>query len=248
MIYKILFAITILAEFYTVPTFLKYYWPKKCKQSLLFKMISATLFVICGFSAMKVAGNNTSYAALMLIGFVFGWLGDLLLHSLKDKMLHFALGVVSFLVGHIFFISAFHHAIKTLNPEASLFAWYEILSIVVIIIAVVIFGIFKKYYQKKGPLVFALLAYGVFLVTMFVKAMTYCVTEWLDGTSDYMYPAIITAGVGALFFLLSDGSLGLILMGDEVKRGMRIFNIITYFIAQILLAVSILFIRSQIMF
>jgi len=248
MFFKILFGLSIFAEFFTVPVFLKYYWPKKCKQSLLFKMISATLFVICGYSAMKVAVNNTTYASLMLIGFVFGWFGDLLLHSLKDKMLHFALGVVSFLVGHIFFIAAFHHAIKTLNPEASLFAWYEIVSVVVIITAVVIFGIFKKYYQKKGPLVFALLAYGVFLVTMFVKAMVYCGTEWMYGINDYMYPAIITSGLGALFFLLSDGSLGLILMGDETKRGMRIFNIVTYFIAQILLAVSILFIRSQIMF
>ena len=246
MIYKILFAVTILAEFYTVPTFLKYYWPKKCKQSLIFKMISATLFVLCGVFAMKMANNVSSYAYLMIIGFVFGWFGDLLLHSLKDKMVHFALGVVSFLVGHIFFTAAFHHAIKTLNPEASLFAWYELVAIAVLLVAVVIFGICKKYYQKKGPLVFVLLFYGLFLVAMFVKAMTYCATEWLDGMSDYMYPAILTAGLGAFFFLLSDGSLGIILMGDETKRGMRIFNIVTYFIAQILLAASILFIRSQI--
>lgn len=246
MFFKLAFALTIIAEFFTVPVFLKYYWPKKCKESLTFKMISATLFVLCGLCAMKIAGNNTSYAALMLIGFVFGWLGDLLLHSLKDKMLHFILGVISFLVGHVFFIAAFHHAIKSLDPTASLFAWYEILSIAVIIAAVVVFAVCKKYYQKKGPMVIALIAYGVFLVTMFVKAMVYCFTEWNYGIGDYMYPAMITAGLGALFFLLSDGSLGLILMGDEVKRKMRIFNIITYFIAQILLAVSILFIRSSV--
>ncbi len=67
MFFKILFALSIVAEFVTVPIFLKYYWPKKCKQSLIFKMISATLFVICGFSAMQMSGNNTSYAAIMLI-------------------------------------------------------------------------------------------------------------------------------------------------------------------------------------
>lgn len=246
MFFKIAFALTIIAEFFTVPMFLKYYWPKKCKESLTFKMISATLFVLCGIFAMKIAGNNTSYAALMLIGFAFGWSGDLFLHSLKDKMLHFIIGVVSFLVGHIFFIAAFHHAIKSIDPTAALFAWYEILAIVVIIAVVVVFAVFKKYYQKKGPMVIALIAYGVFLVTMFVKAIVYCVAEWNYGIGDYMYPAIITAGIGALFFLLSDGSLGLILMGDEVKRKMRIFNIVTYFIAQILLAVSILFIRSSV--
>ncbi len=246
MFFKILFALSIVAEFVTVPIFLKYYWPKKCKQSLIFKMISATLFVICGFFAMQMSGNNTSYAAIMLIGFVFGWFGDLFLHSLKDKMLHFVFGVVSFLVGHIFFIAAFHHAIKSINPTASLFNIYEILSIVALMALVCIYVVFKKFYQKKGPMVIALLVYGLFLVTMFVKAMSYCVAEWSYGISDFMYPAMITTGIGALFFLLSDGSLGLILMGDEVKRGMRIFNIVTYFIAQILLAVSILFIRSQI--
>lgn len=246
MFFKIAFALTIIAELYTVPMFLKYYWPKKCKESLTFKMISATLFVLCGVFAMKISGNNTSYAALMLIGFAFGWLGDLLLHSLKDKMLHFILGVISFLVGHIFFISAFHHAIKSIDPTAALLSWYELLAVAVIMAAVIVFAVCKKYYQKKGPMVIALIAYGVFLVTMFVKAISYCFTEWNYGIGDYMYPAMITAGLGGLFFLLSDGSLGLILMGDEVKRKMRIFNIVTYFIAQILLAVSILFIRSSV--
>ena len=100
MFLKILLAITVIAQFYTVPMFLKYYWPQKCKQSLMYKMISATLFVLSGVLAMKIADNNTSYAYLMVLGLVFGWLGDLLLHSLKDKMLHFILGVVAFLEFH----------------------------------------------------------------------------------------------------------------------------------------------------
>ena len=70
--------------------------------------------------------------------------------------------------------------------------------------------------------------------------------EWDYGVSDTMVPALLTVGIGSVFFFLSDGSLGLILTGDEVKRKMRIFNIITYFIAQILLAVSILFVRSSV--
>lgn len=248
MFYKILFAVSIIAEFVTVPLFLKYYWPKKCKESLTFKMISATLFVLCGFAAMKVAGNTTPYATLMLVGFVFGWFGDLFLHSLKDKMLHFILGVVSFLVGHIFFIAAFHKATKTLRPDAPLFNLVEIIGIIVAVALVVVFGVVKKYYQKKGPIVFGLLAYGLFLVTMVAKALNYVYVEWEYGINDQMVPAILTAGLGAIFFLLSDGSLGIILMGDQPKRPMRIFNIVTYFIAQILLAASILFIRSQVIY
>lgn len=246
MFFKIIFALSILVEFFTVSMFLKYYWPQKCKESLMYKMISATLFIICGFCAMKIAGNNTSYAYLMLLGLVFGWLGDLLLHSLKDKMLHSILGVVAFLVGHLFYIAAFYHALKTLRPEAKLLNWYDFVAVGIVFALVTLYVVVRHIYQKKGPMVIGLMLYGIFLTAMVVKACLYMYAEWEYGINDSMVPALLVVGIGSVFFFLSDASLGLILTGDEVKRGMRVFNIITYFIAQILLAVSILFVRSQI--
>lgn len=246
MFFKILFALTILAEFYTVPTFLKYYWPKKCKQSLIFKMISATLFVLCGVFAMKISGNNTSYAHLMVLGLVFGWLGDYFLHSLKDRMIEYIIGVVAFLVGHIFYIAAFYHALKTLKPDAKLLNWYDFVAVGIVFVLVTLYVVLKKIYQKKGPMVIGLMLYGIFLTAMVVKACLYMYAEWDYGVSDTMVPALLTVGIGSVFFFLSDLSLFFILTGDEVKKGMRYFNIITYFIAQILLAVSILFVRSSV--
>lgn len=246
MIFKILFALTIIAEFYTVPKFLKYYWPTKCKQSMLFKMISATLFVLCGVFAMKISGNNTSYAYLMVLGLVFGWLGDYFLHSLKDRMVEFIIGVVAFLVGHIFYIAAFYHALKTLRPDAKLLNWYDFVAVGIVLALVVLYVVFMKIYQRKGPMVIGLILYGIFLTTMVVKAGLYMYAEWEYGINDAMIPALLTVGIGSVFFFLSDLSLFFILTGDEVKRKMRIFNIITYFVAQILLASSILFVRSQI--
>lgn len=246
MLFKILMALTIIAEFFTVPMFLKYYWPTKCKQSLLFKMISATLFVLCGVFAMKASGNNTSYAVLIVWGLVFGWLGDYFLHSLKDRMVEFILGVVAFLIGHLFYIAAFYHALKTLRPDAKLLNWYDFVIVGAVLALVSVYVAVKKIYQKKGPMVFGLMLYVVFLTAMVVKAALYLYAEWDYGINDSMVPALLTVGVGSVFFFLSDASLGLILTGDEVKRKMRIFNIITYFIAQILLAVSILFVRSSV--
>ena len=95
-------------------------------------------------------------------------------------------------------------------------------------------------------MVIGLLLYGIFLTAMVVKAVLYMYAEWDYGINDTMVPALLTVGIGSTFFFLSDLSLFFILTGDEAKRSMRIFNIITYFIAQILLAVSILFVRSQI--
>ena len=246
MFLKILFALTILAEFYTVPTFLKYYWPKKCKQSLMFKMISATLFVLCGVLAMKISGNNTSYAYLMVFGLMFGWFGDYFLHSLKDRMVEFIIGVVAFLVGHLFYIAAFYHALKTLKPDAKLLNWYDFVAVGVVFALVTLYVVLKKIYQKKGPMVIGLMLYGVFLTAMVVKACLYMYAEWDYGLNDTMIPALLTVGIGSVFFFLSDLSLFFILTGDEVKKNMRFFNIITYFIAQVLLAVSILFVRSSV--
>lgn len=246
MFYKILFAVTIIAEFVTVPLFLKYYWPQKCVKSLTFKMASAVLFVLCGFSAMKISANNTSYAMLIIIGLVLGMVGDFFLHSLKNKMIHFIIGVVAFLVGHIFYISAFYHAQKTLRPQSALFSWYEVVAVAVIVIACLVFAFAKDLVKKKGPMVIGCIVYAAILTEMVLKAILYIFAELNYGINDSMIPAVITVGVGSVFFLLSDASLGIILIGDETKRGMRIFNIITYFVAQILLASSILFIRSQI--
>ncbi len=246
MVFKILMALTIIAEFFTVPTFLKNYWPTKCKQSLLFKMLSATLFVLCGIFAMKASGNNTSYASLIIWGLVFGWLGDYFLHSLKDRMVEFIIGVVAFLIGHIFYIAAFYHALKTLDPEAKLLNWYDFVAVGIVLALVLVYVAVRHIYQKKGPMVIGLLLYGIFLTAMVVKAALYMYAEWDYGISDAMVPALLTVGIGSVFFFLSDFSLFLILTGDEVKRGMRIFNIVTYFIAQILLACTILFVRSQI--
>ncbi|MBQ6600766.1 MAG: lysoplasmalogenase [Clostridia bacterium] len=246
MLFKILMALTIIAEFFTVPMFLKYYWPTKCKQSLLFKMISATLFVLCGVFAMKASGNNTSYAVLIVWGLVFGWLGDYFLHSLKDRMVEFIIGVVAFLIGHIFYIAAFYHALKTLEPDAQLINWYDFVAVGVVLALVLVYVAVRKIYQKKGPMVIGLLLYGIFLTAMVVKAVLYMYAEWNYGINDSMVPALLTTGIGSVFFFLSDLSLFFILTGDEVKRGMRIFNIITYFIAQILLAVTILFVSSNV--
>ncbi len=244
MIFKILFALTIVLECVTVPIFLKHYWPEKCVKSMAYKMISATLFVLCGFFAIKISGNNTPYADLIMWGLAFGWLGDLLLHWLKDKMAVFALGVVAFLTGHIFYIIAFQKAIETTYPAARTFEWYEILFVAVVIIAVTILAVIKGFYKERAAMTAGLTAYGVLLLAMLAKTARYAIGEWAYGTNDNMVAVFITVLGGGLFFAVSDILLGYILMFKDKKRILRIINIVTYFIAQILLASSILVVRS----
>lgn len=242
--FKVLFALTILLEFITVPIFLRYYWPTKCKQSMLFKMISATLFVLCGVFAMKISGNNTPYATLMLWGLVFGWFGDLFLHWLKNVMPIFVLGVVAFLTGHIFYVIAFQKAIEKTYPGSATFEWYEVLFVAVSVILVTILAVIKGFYKDRAGMTAGLTVYGVLLLTMLAKTARYAIGEWVYGTNDNVVAVFITVLGGGIFFAVSDILLGYILMFKDEKRSLRIINIVTYFIAQILLASSILFVRS----
>ena len=88
MVWKILFAIVVAAEFVFVPLFLKYSWPDKCWKSFGFKMICSALFFSAGLLAMKISGHSASsspYTKLILWGLFFGWLGDKFVSS-KNKL------------------------------------------------------------------------------------------------------------------------------------------------------------------
>jgi uncharacterized membrane protein YhhN len=244
--FNILFIIAAVVEVPLVALFLKYYWPDRCKQSFITKVICSLLFVLMGIFAAKETGNNTLFADYMIWGLVFGMAGDLLLHAMTTKMLPFILGVVAFLIGHIFYIMAIQRAIYTVGLSKGAFIWYELLIIAVIVVIAVIYCLKTNAFKRKGPMVYGLLAYGVVLATMLAKAVRYVVDVIAFGVDDNMYMIALTVGLGAVLFFLSDASLGIILTDDKpVKRGMRIFNITTYYAAQVLLAASIFFVFSR---
>jgi uncharacterized membrane protein YhhN len=244
--FKILFLIGVVVEVPLVALFLKYYWPDRCKQSFITKVICSLLFVLLGVFAAKETGNNTMFADYMIWGLVFGMAGDLLLHAMTTKMLPFILGVVAFLIGHVYYIMAIQRAIYTVGFSKGLFVWYELLIILVVAVIAVIYCIKTNAFKRKGAMVYGLLAYGVVLATMLAKAVRYVADEIAFGVNDNMAMIAVTVGLGAVLFFLSDATLGIILTDDKpVKRGMRIFNITTYYAAQVLLAASIFFVFSR---
>ena len=84
------------------------------------------------------------------------------------------------------------------------------------------------------------------ITTMLVKAIRYCCGQWWWGLHDHIPMLFVTVGLGAVLFVLSDASLGLILFaGKDKNRPLKWFNIGTYYAAQILLASSIFFIRVR---
>lgn len=242
---KVLLVLTLIAECAVVPAFLHFYWPTKNKYSLATKIMASVLFVLCGVLAARISGNNTLYANLILFGLIFGAIGDLLLHSLSNKMWHFVLGVISFLVGHIFYIAAFQKAIKATYPGDPFFKWYEFVILAVTTAVVLVYCFVKNKFKKQPLKAAGLCVYSVFLSYMFAKGVRYFIGEIAYGTNDHMVMVGITVVLGALLFLVSDAILGYIIANGDAKRSQRIVNIVTYYAAQILIALSIFFVKSR---
>lgn len=79
-LFKICFGIAAGLEFIFVPWFLKASKNGRCTKSQILKTICATLFVAAGVLASVIAQNRSDYAHYILIGLLFGWCGDFLLH------------------------------------------------------------------------------------------------------------------------------------------------------------------------
>lgn len=239
----ILFGICLVVEAVCTPWYLKALWPQKCTKSLILKMVCSTMFVSIGVLSMFIADNFSTYAIIMLVGLVFGWIGDYFLHA-KPSDVYFVTGFVSFLVGHIFYIVAYVKALPTLFSDYKMLNAPElIIGGVVLVIAFVMMKLTK---MKMTPKIVAvgIWVYFCILTFMFVKATALGYHQWQSGAEGGILSFIVLA-LGSFFFVLSDASLGVIMFGGQKKNyPLKIFNIITYFWGQIMLASSILFINA----
>jgi uncharacterized membrane protein YhhN len=238
--FKILFALSIALEFVFVPLYLKAIRFERSIKSLRLKMICSTLFVATGVLAALIAGNQSVFAKLILTGLAMGWFGDFFLHA-KEKQSFFLVGLLSFLGGHLLYIGAYCVAIKQVAPGASFFDLVESIAFAFIFGVIVVWAVTTN--LSLGPSGLPVTVYTAVLIVMFVKAGSLGIRLVMESEAQ---AAIICAILifGALQFLISDSLLGIIkFAGQKNNYKMKIVNIVTYFLAQNLLASTILFIK-----
>lgn len=240
MILWIAFALCFIVQCFSTPLFLKLIWPNRSMKSLAAKMLCATLFLAVAVLSIKISGNKSDFAYTMLFGIVFGWIGDFFLHSERNSF--FVIGFISFMAGHIAYITAYVRALNTFEGYNH-FNLIEVSALgLLLIISVYTFKRFKFEFSMKA-LKIGVIIYSAVLCTMFLKATSLGVKFALSG-GEYGVVAAIALTLGSLFFLLSDGTIGVLMFGGQKKnKPLKAFNIITYFAGQMLLASSILFIN-----
>ncbi len=248
MLLKVLLALCYVLFLVFVPLYDKAYWPEPTKKSLANKMIAATAFVLVGVFGMLITDNKSDYATTMIIGLALGWFGDLFMHiphpPNNPRMSVVYVGATGFLIGHIFYVVAFVKSAMALTPDYKFLTIPEIVAFVVIFVAfsLMLEPVFKFKYANKFMKI-TLHIYSVFLIAMLIKSCIFGITYYTSG-KDHGLVAMLILVVGAIFFFVSDFTLGLRLIGGaKGNKKVKTVSLYAYFIAQLLLATSILFIH-----
>lgn len=216
-----------------------------CPKSLLLKMIGATGYMAVGILCIVITGDFSEFDKAMLLALIFSWFGDLFLHLWFHKICT-VLGFLSFLTSHICFIRAYLIGTASLTvsiPEKAFYEFYSIPEIVavVIFVALFIFCMIKSKMNLKGLMKLPIIIYGIVIMTMLCKASILGIEGLKAGISPLFTACAIA---GAILFVMSDFSISFLMFDKKNKKNfkLKLFNMYTYFAAEILLASLVFFI------
>ena len=199
----------------------------KMKAAVVLKGTASLMFVLLGIFLMS--SRVSMYGDFILKGLIFGMFGDILLNLRylvpeQKAPSVFGLGVLSFIVGHVFYISALVDLGGT-----GILLWTLLFTIVISAIVIILM---KKHIpiEKKYVRVFCYI-YIVVVVTMLSAAISLMLVKGYS----FKYTSFL---VGALLFLISDIFTVYFSFIKETNL-QRTLNLYTYYLAQILIALTI---------
>ena len=211
-------------------TYMCLYYKINAKKVFALKIVNSLCFVVLGCTAyFQIEANNSNYPILIITGLIAGFLGDIVLGlrriNPKRKNEYFILGIILFFSGHIFYVIAF------LTFAAYKLYFYFIMGIIitiVIIIAMKCIGVksnktkyFNYLYISLLSLIIAITSLNIFHTCTKIN---------------------IILAIGSILFMISDLLLYFIYFWEistAKLKLIKIINIATYYIAQMLFALSI---------
>ncbi|MCR5576874.1 MAG: lysoplasmalogenase [Oscillospiraceae bacterium] len=197
-------------------------------QAVLLKGLASLCFVILGFlCASHVMWPRP--ATLIFVGLVLGAVADVLLNLrqvfVKVGQTIFLVGILVFLSGHIAYLAA----VLPLCPSPIL-----ALLAAAVLTFFLMRWIFGKITAKKAFKIFGVVYIGAIV---FLNCVAIANLFSYASTFNLLFAA------GALLFLVSDIVLILNTFGPENKFSLRFVNLMLYYVGQLVIALSCLFLR-----
>lgn len=203
-------------------------WTEK-KENYMGAVILKGLASLCFVLVGVMAGNGGQLAKLIVTGLLLGCVADVLLNLRwvfpKKGQLIFLVGILVFLGGHVVYLAA-------VLPMAD--NWAVCVVVGVVLTALLMKWIFPKITAKKAFKIF-----GVFYLGAIMLLNCVAVSNLM--TAPSAFTGLFAAG--ALLFLISDIVLILNTFGQKSKFSLRVTNLSLYYIGQLLIAWSMLFVK-----
>lgn len=198
---------------------------KKYVSAVILKGLASLSFVVLGL----LCASGTQPAKLIVIGLILGCIADVMLNlrwvfQKKGQMIFLA-GILVFLSGHILYLAA-------VLPLCA--NWIVCCAAGAVLTALLMIWIFSRITAKKAFKIF-----GVFYIGAIM--LLNCVAVGNLIASPSAFTGLFAAG--AAFFLVSDIVLILNTFGQQTKQSLRITNISLYYIGQLFIACSLLFLK-----
>ena len=211
-----------------VASFLYQEEKEKYVSAAILKGLASICFVILGI----INSNGSSLAKLIVTGLMFGFVADILLnlrHVFKEKgKLIFLVGILVFLIGHIIYLIA-------IIPLTNNILLCVVLAVV--ITALLMMWIFTKITAEKAFKIFGIVYIGaIVLLNVVAISNMLAVPPFNEGFTRVF-------ALGPILFLISDIVLILNTFGPRSKLSLRITNIGLYYIGQLLIGISLLFLK-----
>lgn len=219
----------ILCVLTAVVTVFSQFLPVFNKKPLLSKMLCSSLFLATGISAAIAVGFSV-YSLLMLAALFFGWLGDFWLDYKNSR--YFMTGVLFFSIGHLIYLYTF-----ILHRQPSLWVYRKqiLLGFLALCVAAVLEVVIDKIRFPKGRRIMIL--YSFLLMFSFIFAVSRGTVSIINGEKNFGLCLVAAGGL----FLLSDTFLAVSLYGKPKLKCNDKLVALTYFPAQALFGLSILF-------
>lgn len=210
-------------------TVLSHLLPAFKNKPLHSKMLCSSLFLITGIFAAAFS-DFSQYSCLMLAALFFGLLGDFWLDYKNSK--YFLLGVLFFSIGHTIYLYTF---IFNCKPSLVPYTKQIALGFLALCVAAVIEVFADKIRFPKGRRI--MIAYSFLLMFSFIFAVSRGVVSIINGNTEFGTCLVAAGGL----FLLSDTFLAVSLYGKPKLKCNDHLVAFTYFPAQALFGLSILF-------
>jgi uncharacterized membrane protein YhhN len=186
------------------------------------KLLCSLCFIAVAILGVVFGPSTPGFDGLMLAGLCFSLLGDVAL-VWKDERKPFLLGLSAFLVAQVIYAVAF--------SIQNGFALWDLLIFALLAGAPIV--AYRFIDMEVGKMKIPVLAYVVVISIMFATALSsFC----LQGIPA---PGRIFVAAGAGLFYISDVFLALFKFHRRPRKALRVANLSTYFIGQMLLAFSI---------